>query len=200
MSTSATVWVGAILSLAAYTFLVLQDNPAFNLTEHLVVGSAAGYAIVIAVGNLKSLAFQPLLKGQMALLAPVVIGLLLYTKYFPPVAWLNRIPVALLVGLASGVALRGALESQVLGQLRATIIPPNSLSNIVLIVGVVSILWYFFLTFQRGGRLGAGVAQIGRWVMMGAFGAGFAAAVMGRFSILIGHFQFLLYTWLGLGQ
>ena len=200
MSTSPAVWVGAILSLAAYSFLVFQDNPAFGLSEHLVVGCAAGYAVVIGVENLKSLVFAPLAKGQLTVIVPLILGALLYTKYVRRIAWMNRIPVALLVGLASGVAVRGAVQSQVLDQIKGTIRPLTNVSNLVLILGVVSVIWYFFLTMKTGSTKTNIISKIGRWVMMAAFGAGFGSTVMGRFSILVGHFQFLLYTWLGLGK
>lgn len=199
MSTDAAVWVGAILSLCAYSFLIFQDNPAFSLSEHLVVGCAAGYHIVVAVNNLKGLAFRPLADGQLLVIVPLLLGVLLYAKYVPRVSWLSRIPVSLLVGLASGVGARGAIQSQILDQLKATMVNLDSLSNVILFVGVVSVLWYFFLTIRPEGKASAGLARIGRLVMMAAFGAGFGSTVMGRFSILISHVRYLINTWLGIG-
>jgi hypothetical protein len=198
MSASAAVWIGALLSLAAYSFLILQDNVAFGFSEHLVVGCAAGYQIVIAIDNLKTLAIQPIAKGQTLVVIPVILGLLLFMKYVPKAVWVSRIPVSLLVGLASGVAVRGAIQSQILDQIRATMVTPNNVSNVILILGVIACLWYFFMTLQPGGNAGQWLSRVGRWVMMAAFGAGFGSTVTGRFSILIGHFQFLLHTWLGI--
>jgi hypothetical protein len=201
MSSELVVWVGALLTFAAYSFLAFGDNPAYGFCEHLLMGCASGYAVGLAVHNLKSLAFSPLAEGNTIYLIPIILGVLLYAKYIPRIAWVGRIPVALLVALASGVAATGAIQGQVIGQVKATMLPLTNITNItniVLVLGVISVIWYFFLSFKARGKTAGGLSLLGRWMMMAAFGASFANIVTARFSILIGRFQFLLQTWLGL--
>jgi hypothetical protein len=198
MSTDITVWVGAILTFAAYSFLVFGDNPAYDLAEHLFIGCASGYAFSLAVTNLKTLAFTPLLAGDWVVIIPTLLGVMLYFKFIPKASWVSRIPVSLIVALASGVAARGAVESQILSQIKATMLPLNNVTNIILVLGVISVTWYFFLSFKSSSATTKGLSTIGKWVMMAAFGASFANIVTARFSILIGRFQFLVNTWLGL--
>lgn len=199
MSTSLAVWTGALLSLAAYSFVAFGDNPVFNFTEHVLIGTAAGYAIGLGFKNLKDIAFVPLAQGSLILIVPILLGLLLYAKYFKKYAWLGRIPIALMVGLASGVSVRGSIQGDILDQIRATMVKPDSISNIFMIVGVVSVIWYFFLTYQVKGKTSSTISTVGRYFMMAAFGAAFASTVNSRFSLLISQWQFILYTWLGLG-
>lgn len=114
MSTSLTVWTGALLSLGAYSFVAFGDNAVFNFTEHVLIGTAAGYAIGLGVKNLKDIAFGPFMQGNLILIVPIILGFLLYAKYFKKHAWLSRIPIALLVGLASGVSVGGAIQGDIL--------------------------------------------------------------------------------------
>ena len=72
-----------------------------------------------------------------------------------------------------------------------------SFSNIIMVVGVIATLSYFFFSLEHKGALGK-VAKIGIWYIMLAFGAAFGYTVMARISLLIGRLQFLLHDWLGL--
>jgi hypothetical protein len=67
--------------------------------------------------------------------------------------------------------------------------------NIVLVVGVLSALVYFFFSKPHKGPLGK-VARVGVYVLMIAFGASFGYTVMARISLLFGRMYFLLSEWL----
>ena len=59
------VWVAFVLTLMAFSYL-LGDNPIFRLAEHLFVGTAAGYAVVVAYHNiLRPKLFVPLIAEPM---------------------------------------------------------------------------------------------------------------------------------------
>jgi len=57
------------------------------------------------------------------------------------------------------------------------------------------VLIYFFFSKEHKGALG-GVAKLGIWFLMVAFGASFGYTVMGRVSLLIGRMTFMLRDWL----
>lgn len=198
MSTNPVHWVAGLLSLACYSFIFLGPNPAFSLTEHLVVGTAAGYTMGVSLTSLANSAFKPLFQGNLKVVMPIVLGLLLYFKFIPKYRWIERIPAAFMVGLATGVGVRGTVQSDILAQVKATMLPLGSFSNLVLIVVVVAVIWYFFLSFKSKSQVGTGLSVLGKWAMMSSFGFVFASAVSGRFSLLIKNFQFILSEWLGL--
>jgi hypothetical protein len=71
------------------------------------------------------------------------------------------------------------------------------LGAIVVLVGTVSVLFYFFFSVEHK-RTGRAVSKIGILFLMVSFGASFGYTVMGRVSLLIGRVQFLLFEWLKL--
>ncbi|HHT84938.1 MAG: hypothetical protein ACOX34_03445 [Bacillota bacterium] len=197
ISTDIGVWIGALAALGIYSVLI-KDNPFYRFVEHVFVGASAGIAVVVGVNTFKSTAWSPMtVEGDYLLIIPMIAGLLLYTRYFPNIAWLNRIPLSFLMGTSAGVAMRGAIESQIVGQVSATMINLNSIDAWIVFIGTVTSLSYFFLTWKTGKVTGV-TSKLGRYFMMAAFGAAFGNTVMGRVSAAIGRFQFILNTWLGL--
>jgi hypothetical protein len=67
--------------------------------------------------------------------------------------------------------------------------------TIIVIVGVLSTLIYFYFSHEHRGLLG-GTAKVGIWFIMVSFGAHFGYTVMGRVSLLIGRVQFLIEDWI----
>lgn len=70
------------------------------------------------------------------------------------------------------------------------------LLTIIIVIGVVSTLIYFYFSKEHTGALGV-VAKVGIWFIMISFGAHFGYTVMGRVSLLIGRVQFLVEDWIG---
>jgi hypothetical protein len=68
---------------------------------------------------------------------------------------------------------------------------------VVVFVGVLSVLVYFFFSVKRAGPLKP-VSRLGIWYLMIAFGATFGFTVMARISLLTGRALFLLKDWLHL--
>lgn len=68
--------------------------------------------------------------------------------------------------------------------------------TIIVVVGVLSTLIYFYFSKEHVGILGV-TAKVGIWFIMISFGAHFGYTVMGRVSLLIGRVQFLVDDWLG---
>jgi len=73
----------------------------------------------------------------------------------------------------------------------------QGVDTLLLMLGVISVLVYFFFSAEHKGVLG-GVSKVGIWFLMVSFGASFGYTVMARESLLIGRIQFLLFEWLKL--
>jgi len=196
MSTDIGVWIAALATIGLTSFL-FKENPLYRLIENLYVGISAGYAITLGWGNIMNLAQKPISEsGKYSLLIPIVLGILLYARYFKKISWVSRIPMGFLIGLGTGLAVRGLILSQVVNQIKACFVPLNSFDNIFIVVGTLIVLFYFFFTVEHKGTAGK-VATLGRWVMMIGFGASFAGTATGRISLFIGRLQYLLGNWLG---
>ena len=73
----------------------------------------------------------------------------------------------------------------------------RAIDSLALMVGVFSVLCYFFFSAEHKGALGV-FSGTGIMFLMVAFGASFGYTVMARESLLIGRLRFLLDEWLGL--
>lgn len=197
ISDSIWVWIGALGTIAIFSF-VFKENPVYRFCEHLYVGSAAGYAISVNLKSIVDSAWTPITQeGKIVLIIPVIFGLLLYARFFKNIAWLSRWPMSFLVGVGSGLAIYGVVNSQLIAQVRASLLPLTSVNNVVMVIGLLSILLYFFFSMEHKGGV-KHAASVGRWIMMVTFGVSFGNVVMSRISLLLGTMETILGKWLGL--
>ena len=213
MTAGISVWIAAVLTLAILTFLH-KDNPVFRMAENIFAGISLGYYIGIVLNQtLKPNLFLPIRNElqraaaehrlpvhDMDLLFAAAIGLLLYFRYIPKVAWLSRFALAIYVGYYVGVTMLQKLQGEVLPQMKSAMKPITGLNaetlfNVIYFVGVLTVLIYFFFSKKHEGLYGR-AASVGVWFLMISFGAAFGYTVMGRVSLLIGRLDFLWNDWL----
>src|SRR5574341_124822 len=206
IETMIGAWVATGLTLFIFSFLY-KDNPLFKLAENLYVGVSVGYTIVKTYDTvIVHLIWKPIVEnGEWALLIPVAIGLLMLTRYVPKAAWMSRYAFAFIVGVGSGLAIPRVISSYILKQIEDTVRPlmllvpgegltftwsllnpASGLNTIIILVGVSSVLFYFFFSVEHTGP-GKAVARTGILFLMIAFGAAFGYTVMARMSLLIGR-------------
>lgn len=196
LSTNPWVWFMGIGMLSLFSF-IFKENKAYRLFEHIYVGAAAGYTVVINYGSILDRGFTPLLEqGQFRLVIPIGLGLLLYTRFIKQINWLSRWSTSFLLGLGVGISVYGTLNSMLLAQAKAAMMPLTSINNIIMFVGVLSIIFYFFFQVEHSGKA-MPIARTGRYVMMITFGVAFGNVVMGRISLLLGCIGDIFGTWLG---
>lgn len=127
---------------------------------------------------------------------PAVLGVMMLMRLAPKIGWISRWALAFIIGMGAGYFLITFLQTNALAQVQATMsLRLNSINNILLVVGVLTGLIYFFFSKEHKGVLG-GAAKLGIWFLMIAFGASFGYTVMARFSLLIGRMHFLIFQWL----
>lgn len=204
-------WIATGLTLFIFSFLY-EDNPLFKLAEHLYVGVSLGYTIVKTYDTVvMTLILRPILdKGEWSLLIPVAIGTLMLTRYVPKAAWLSRYAFAFIVGVGAGLAIPRTISSFILKQVEDTVRPllaitpgdgvtftysllnpASNLNGIIILIGVVSVLFYFFFSVEHSGA-GKMIARAGILFLMISFGAAFGYTVMARMSLLIGRLSDLI--------
>ena len=199
------IWIAAVLTLAIFSFLY-KDNPVFKLAEHVFAGVSVGYYIglywdTVIVQQLWVPLSQGKSNSRFWLIIPGLMGVLMFSRLSEKWSSLSRIGLAFIMGNTAGVFLLSELHGKVMYQMQATMIPqttggvPNYLLTVIVVVGVISTLIYFYFSKEHTGALG-GVARIGIWFIMISFGAHFGYTVMGRISLLIGRVVFLYHDWL----
>ena len=135
---------------------------------------------------------------------PLILGVMMLLSLIPRFSWFARWGIAYTVGMAAGLRAYGYLNSNVLGQVKGTIVDvlepglpifslssPSIFNNILILVGTVTGLLYFYFSSEHKGVLGK-VSKTGIYFLMISFGASFGFAVMGRISLLIGRFVDLI--------
>ena len=154
------------------------------------------------------------------MLVPVLLGMLLLCRLSSRVSWLGIFPLAFIVGTFAGLKFTQYVESDLIAQ-AATMFQPlvvvkhqaaaagaagpidwagtvgASVGAVLVLVGVLSVLAYFFFSLEHRGAIGR-VANVGIWYLMITFGASFGFTVMGRIALLAARFEFVFDDWLWL--
>lgn len=199
-------WVAAGLTLFMYSFLY-RDNPFFKFGEHLYIGVSMGYTIVRVFYDtmMRDLYVPVVSEGKVQFLLPALLGLLMLARFLPQIGWVSRWSFAFIVGFGAGVAIPRTISAYLLQQVEGTVRPLVSmeegggaslvtlknLNTFLLLIGVVSVLFYFFFSVEHKGPIRI-FARVGIYFLMISFGAGFGYTVMARLSLLIGRFDDLI--------
>jgi hypothetical protein len=208
-SKSILIWIAALLTLAIYSFLY-RDNVFYKFAEHLFVGVSLGYGISVywqnffvrKVVNPLFITKPYIVEGSfhiwpfLAIVIPTLMGLLMLSVFTKRFTWLIRVPIAFVVGLGSGLSIPPNFQAYIFKHVQSSIYTQLTISSLIMIVGVITTLVYFFFSKEHKGILGK-TANVGIWFIMIAFGASFGYTVMARISLLIGRMNFLLHDWLG---
>lgn len=210
------IWIGAIGTLALFS-LIYRENRLYRLFEHMFIGLAAGYTIKAAWHQiLLPQWWTPMTKqGQWPWVFALFGGMLFYTIFTKRYNWMSRISIGVLLGFAAGQAFQATANiyiPQIRGSFKplwvtSEMLPPGSsvtplgqsLSNIIFVLIIVTVMTYFFFSFEQKNKALVATARTGRLMLMFAFGAIFGSTVMARMALLIDRVWFLMNTWLGIG-
>jgi len=213
-------WISVGLTLIMYSFLY-KDNPLFKFGEHLYVGLSAGYGLCYAWFEIVwPMLIQPLYRVVQAtfgktleeplqphekwwLVIPLVLSILMLTRFFSKISWLSRWSFAFIMGTVSGMSIPFVISADIFKQLVPTVQPlyqPGTTFSetllqtsgiIIILIGVLAVLVYFFFSTEHKGPVKA-IARVGVFYMMISFGAAFGYTVMGRETLAIARFQYLV--------
>ncbi len=145
----------------------------------------------------------------------LVLGVMLLMRLAPSGGWISLWPMAFIIGVTAGLKIVSHIEGDLVAQTVATFKPlvaikndvagaveivPTlwaSLANVLLVVGVLCCLTYFFFSVEHKGVVGR-AARTGVMYLMITFGAAFGFTVMGRVALLAARVEFLFDDWLWL--
>lgn len=202
MTTTVQIWIAALGTLALYSFLY-KENPFYRTAEHLFIGLSAAHGIVMTFDSYIRQVWRDeiVAEGQYFLIFWLLIGCLIYARYFKGINWLARIPMSLTVGYGVGYTL-GYTPLSLINQVTDNFIQFSgatfgvTLNNIIFFIVSMSALAYFFFTIAREKYGMNTIATIGRYGIIVALGVSYGSTVQGRISLLLGRLEFLFKDWM----
>lgn len=209
-------WASLVLTLLIFSYL-LGDNILYRMAIHVLVGVAAGYAVIVATESvLVPWLNDTLLADQgertdatmtalrVVGVVPFLFGALLLLKASGRLAPVGNLGLAFLIGIGTAVAMVGAMSGTVLPLARdaAEALEDDPVDGLVILVGVITTLIYFqYLAVQQRGtvqrppslRALATAGQAFVTVTLGALYAGAILTSIAIFSAVVDkQLQFIL--------
>lgn len=185
--------------------LLYRENFAFRVAEHLTIGLFLAFTIYTGLDVIWKrvfLAYSDYSDGSITGIALIsvyivtILGVLTWTRLYEPTQWIARWPLAVLTGIGTGVAVRGAIEAQIVKQLD---LPKwfvsgdlgESINNIIIAIGTLAVITYFLFTQKQEGPVYV-ASFIGRITMMIAFGTMLGLFVMSNIAFPVGQMLTLM--------
>jgi hypothetical protein len=197
LSTNPGIWAQAICILAVYTYLY-KDNPIWRFAETTYLGLATAYWFVFYFHNyivvfVKDNVMQ---NGEWHYILAIILGLMIFFRYVPSLAWLARYPMSFWVGFGTGYVL-GFAPAVWLTQVRTSFIALNSVENVLIVIGILATLTYFFFTIAKENPVVGGIAEVGKWYIMIALGSAFGNTVLYRWNLFLSRANTIIVDCLG---
>lgn len=155
--------------------LVWRENPYYRLIEHIIIGAGCAHSLMYGLLAVKTSGLDAIMAGRVLLVIPLFLAILTFGR-MTPWGWIARYPTALLTAIGIGILVGGALEAQIVGQIRsigeemiAAKTPFTVASALFAGISTLCALMYFIYTREHRGVYG-GLARFGRIIMMAGLG------------------------------
>jgi len=183
------ILVTSIFTMMIWSILY-RENSFYGLAQSIYIGLALGYTISRFTDTLYGSVLIPLASGEISYLFVIFFGLLILSTLSKKYRYLARWSMSLLIGVGTGLAVRGGIYPMVINQIkgitRPIIVssPTGSINNIIILIGTLTSLSYFFFTVKQTPATN-NISKIGRIFLMVLLGAGFAGGIIENISFVI---------------
>lgn len=180
--------------------LLWKDNLWCRVATNILMAASAGNLLLVSIGNIRNLALTPLSQGTYVRAVPLILGLLVFARYYKKISFVVRYPMSLLIGVGTGLMVVGRIDTMILRQIatlaslfKAGQTPFVVVSYVVFIVTFITSLYFFIFSLPFTGFKQAGFIQrIGRWSLMTMLGLYFGSTVLNRLSMTLPAVLFML--------
>jgi hypothetical protein len=175
--------------------MLYGDNPVSRTGEAIYMGVLAAYNLIV---NFDYYWYKGVVQipGDIGYIIPVVLGILVYARLYTPTRWLYKYPMAVIMGLMLGIAIRTTVFSQIIDQLVGNL-PPiapltgvpagTAINNLIIIIGSLSAVIFFVFSQEFTGP-SAYIHRLGRLFLLAAFGATYGNTTSYRYELMAGTF------------
>ncbi len=186
-----SIFLGSILALMMLSY-IWRPNVAFEISESVYIGSSVANAIVVGVYFIYQKGILSVLGGNILYIIPLILGLLLYSRYINEYKWLSKISLSILIGLGVGLGTRGQLHSMVINAILYVIsLDLMKIGNIIYAISFITVTAFFIFGEKISSHpiMKNGIVRLGRAFLMISFGAKYGTVIWGRLSELMGVTQ-----------
>jgi len=190
ISDLAMIWIGLVFAAGGFSFVLFGDNYLFTFGEHCYLGGFCAFTFFTVWNSLYATAIVPISSGRWLLTISLALGALVFTR-LTRFRWAARYFVCILSGIGVGLILGLATRSEIIGQLSTTLVALQGisvgkidmLSAAILVIGIITSLFYFTYTREHTGNYGR-VVRVGRLFLMASFGYILLSDNVGGFDAL----------------
>jgi hypothetical protein len=172
----------------------------------MYVGFAAGYLLITAIQSLSANLFTKLGEGNIIFVIPLILSIMLYSRYVQQVSWLNRYPIVVMVGVGTAVSMRTIIFTMFTKQISSTFINPfatgdavlgtvkTPINNILIILIVIASTFFFVFWEMKWMQNEAAkqIRQVGLTSIMLSFGVLIGYSLIMRVARLGARFFYIL--------
>ncbi len=192
---------GLLMLAGSWSIFFTNENRVWQFFEYSLSGVIVGYLTAVGVKETILLGVNPLVNGEFLYIIPLILGVLMYSRYIPKFSYMARWPVAILIGTLLGVVSRATITTDIIGQIIPMISIPNNFNMIALQIMTFVTLAYFIFTFGSGDGSGAQAGwhkkllYIGRIFIMIAMGAAFSNKFLGLLPAFVDRINHIFFNW-----
>jgi len=178
-----TDFIGEIVFVALIVgiwTIFYRENAVYKTISSMSVGLMLAYWLKGGFDTIYKDVFLPASQINLARVAVLIIGLLMFLRFVQSLSFVSKWPIAILAGIGTAIASKGAVSAMVLSQITAgpflTSDALTNVNNVLVWVGIVATTVYFLFSFRRGPALNT-VSKVGQVYMMLAFGVVFGQSI-----------------------
>lgn len=195
-------WVGMLTTVCFWSYLY-KETALFRVVEYTFIGFAVAHATVMGVNRARDQLLTPLMvDADFLILVPIILGLMYYARFFKEYRFVTRLPICIMAGVSTGLALRTMAQAQILKQVRATMLLNPLIDGLIIAIFTVGTLVYFIFASEENVPASLtpiihGARRIGRLGIMFAMGAAFASLLVTRYTMAISRVMAIVKVLLG---
>lgn len=188
----------AASTIVAYSVL-FGDHILSKSIENLYMGIMSGFIFASQLNYIQDNLFVSIQKGQYVYVLAAILAAMIFCRLKSEWTWITRYPIAIVVGTGLGLSMRSVIISDFWKQIMATMIPLNSVNNILLVVGTITVVLYFVFTtgLYKGSsksieQASGYLRKTGMLFLVIMVGATYAKVTGSRYELVVGRMVDLL--------
>jgi len=170
--------IGMILSTFAFSFVFFGDTPLFGFVESVYIGGVTATSLFAIANSIKTSAIDFIVAGQVLLIVPVIIGLLVFLR-LTRFRWASRYTVSIMTGVGIGITFGLTIRTWIMNAVLEVMasmksLQPDPASAIFTLIATLSVLTYYLYSVKFSSTFNTGrlkyVATLGRYCLYASFG------------------------------